>query len=116
MKTSLRYKIARAARSHGVNFKSHADEAVVAMRREISELGSNGIEFAVSIDRTGEWFAESITLPGIITGGNNPQDIDEMIKDAIFTYFGIDPRHCDDSLLKNIGDVTAIKQLVQVTA
>lgn len=116
MKTSLRYKLARLARTKGVQFHSEDNEAVIAMRREIGSLGSNGIEFAVSIDRTGEWFAESVTLPGIITGGTNAQDMDEMIKDAIFTYFGIDPKHCDDTLLKNIGDSTAIKQLVQVTA
>jgi predicted RNase H-like HicB family nuclease len=88
----------------------------MAMRKEIASHGSNGIEFSVSTSRDGEWFAESITIPGIITGGSNVRYIDEMIKDAIFTYFGVDPKHCDDRLLKNIGDVAAIKQLVQVTA
>ena len=114
MKTSLSYKFARAVKRLGVNHNSESDSAVIAMRREIANLDGGQVNFSVSIDRDGSWYAESTNVDGLLTGGDNQAEIDEMLKDAIFTYYNIESRHADDALLRSSGDVTNIKQQVQL--
>ncbi len=116
MKTSISFKLAKIARKVGYDFHSHNNDAVVAMQREIGELGDSGINFLISIDRDGSWYAESTNVDKIISGGNKQNEIDAMIKDAIFTYYGVDPQHSVNSLLRSTGDTSTVKQMVQMTA
>ncbi|MEK7105143.1 MAG: hypothetical protein AAB865_00440, partial [Patescibacteria group bacterium] len=67
------------------------------METEIQKLGS--IEFKIELQPDGSWVAESTNLDGIITGGSKRQNINEMIKDAIFTYFEIPPHLCNGALV-----------------
>ena len=49
-----------------------------------------------------EWLVTSDELPGLVTGGSLKQfsNIEEQVIDAIFTYFGVPSRYCDDNLFK----------------
>lgn len=114
MKTSLSYKLAHIARNHGVDFKTEDDPTVLAMRKEMSRLDDGQVNFSVTVERDGTWYAESTNVDGLLTGGDNQAEINEMLKDAIFTYYGIDAKHCDDAILRSTGDVTVIKQQVQL--
>lgn len=115
MKTSLSYKFANVAKKAGYKFRSHTNTDVIAMRDEIAKLGTNGINFNISIERDGSWYAESTNVDGIISGGFDVKEINEMLKDAVFTYYGVAPQHCDDTLLKSSGEVQTVKQQVLVT-
>lgn len=86
-------------REFGLVFNEKADSRVLKMRSNIEELG--GIDFKVEIYPDGSWVAESQNIEGIVTGSTNISDIDYLVKDAIFTYFGIPTYLCNDKLLKS---------------
>ncbi len=60
----------------------------------------DGVEFAVEIYSDGRWVAESKNVDGMITGGTNVAEMDDMLKDAIFTYFGVSPTDTKNHLLQ----------------
>lgn len=102
MLNRLVHKIAQTARKVGIDFHEEGDARVQAMQKEIHKLG--GIQFNIEVDKDGNWAAESTNVDGIITGGYSFQDAAAQIKDAIFTYFGIPPHLCNDSLIKTEGE------------
>ena len=112
MKYSIRYKTVRAMRKLGLGFDPSKSEEIKNMREVMASLSGGGIQFTVSREANGEWMAESVNIDGILTGGDAKDDVDEMIKDAIFTYFGIPPQFCDDSLLREASEPVVIKQEV----
>lgn len=114
MKTRLSYRVADFARKHGVNFNSEKDPKIVAMRAEIKDLGS--INFFIEQATDGEWWARSTNIEGILSGGSSKDNIDAMLRDAIFTYYGISPKHCDDKLLQVRGEPKIIQQEVLAVA
>lgn len=68
------------------------------------ELRHRGIKFEVQeVDEDGEHFflAQSVDYPRgtILTTGKTPQELEYMIKDAIFTAFGVPPRYCNPDLI-----------------
>lgn len=114
MKTSLSYRVARLARKYGYDFNSRNNEGIKKMLEDISKLGPAGISFSISTQSDGSWYAESTNVDGLLTGGFKLGELDETIKDAIFTYYDIDPKHCDDLLLKGSGDAQILKQQFNV--
>lgn len=116
MKYSIKYKMARALKKLGTNFDPLNNDAVRNMKTVIESLPSGSIQFTVSREANGDWVAESVNLSGILTGGTSQEDVNEMIKDAIFTYFEIPAKYCDDSLIRSAGEPIIIKQEVFATA
>lgn len=116
MKTSLAFKIANFARKQGLKFDALHDPRVIAMREEIAQLKDDGINFSINIYNDGTWSARSTNVDGIITGGDNFAESNEMIKDAIFTYYDVPPQFCEDRLLHGSGEKKTIHNEILVTA
>ena len=116
MKYSVRYKVAKALKKVGINFDAAKCPEVVNMKDVIEALSGGSIQFTVSREPNGDWIAESVNIQGILTGGTATDDINKMIKDAIFTYFGIPARYCDDSLIRESGEPLIIKQELFATS
>lgn len=110
--TSFVYKLAQLLRRIGYDFQEEKDPRVQAMRKAIRDLGS--IQFKIEVFPNGSWTAESTNLDGIITGGTNKDNINETLKDAVFTYFEIPPRLCNDSLMRSSDEPMRLEQRVYV--
>lgn len=104
MKTSRLYQLADLARRLGYDFHSPENEAVLRMRQAIAQLAGRAIQINVETAPNGTWFAQSTNVDGLITGGSDQSEMDAMIRDAIFTYYGIPPQHALDSLIVNLSD------------
>lgn len=78
--------------------------AVRAMFEKISELPNGQLEFKINTAPNGEWMAESVNLPGILTGGTKDDDINALIEDATFTFFEIPSKYCSALKLFNAGE------------
>ena len=115
MKYGIRYKMAKTIKNLGINFDARECEAVHNMRDVIASLPGASIQFAISREPNGNWVAESINISGILTGGTAKDDAQEMIKDAIFTYFEIPARYCDDSIIRAVDKSITIKQEMLAT-
>ncbi|OGH60748.1 MAG: hypothetical protein A2848_00205 [Candidatus Magasanikbacteria bacterium RIFCSPHIGHO2_01_FULL_50_8] len=99
LKNRTIYTAAQMLRRWGVSFHETSDLRVQKMQREIRAVGGT-IEFAIEQFPDGSWTAESKNIDGIITGGLTTRDMASLIKDAVFTYFGIPPHLCTDALLR----------------
>lgn len=92
MKYSLRYTFYNAV-NKAFNLEKKEIPEIKAMLEEIKRV--DGIDFSViKEERSGNWMAKSTNVEGILTGGSASDNIDDMIKDAIFTYYGIDSKDC----------------------
>ncbi|MDO4781433.1 MAG: hypothetical protein Q4A34_03535 [Candidatus Saccharibacteria bacterium] len=87
---------------------------VAALHQDIQEL--NGIDFSVSRFPNGEWMAKSTNIDGILTGGDATDSVDEMIKDAVLTYYNIAPAYCDAVKVYSSNNKEVVQQEVVVTA
>ncbi|MCL2451826.1 hypothetical protein FWD20_03055 [Candidatus Saccharibacteria bacterium] len=114
MKTSLRYKLVLLARRLGAKFDGSNDPNVIEMLREIKELG--GLQFSIEHAPDGNWLAKSTNVDGILTGGDARDDVNGLIKDAVFTYYGIAPKYCSDTLIRLSGESKVIRQEVLAAA
>lgn len=103
-------------RRFGVDFHEENDPNVIEMRETIKSLENKSIEFKAEIHPDGSWSAESVNVEGIITGGDDPRDIQSMLKDAIYTYFEIPPQLCRDELLRSDNEPATVQQKVHVGA
>lgn len=83
------------------------DHRVQNMKQAIDRVGGH-LNFTIQRHEDG-WTAECKEIKGIITGGNraNPTDeeINDEIRDAIFSAFGIPPYLCKDELLRDMREV-----------
>ena len=86
---------------------------VTALYKDIRDL--NGIEFSVSRFPNGDWMAKSTNIDGILTGGDATDDMEEMVKDAILTYYGITPAYCDDVKIYSSNNKEVVRQEVIAT-
>lgn len=111
--TKTIYIFANHLRKYGVNFREEEDARVVAMKKEIQRLGGK-VEFKIEQYPDGTWTGESLNLEGIITGGHSTKDVPREIRDAIFTYFGIPPHLCNETLLKADNEPVTLRQQVYV--
>jgi len=107
------YFVAKQLRWCGYNFNETADKRIIAMKYKIQQLGGR-IEFKIEQYPDGSWTAESINLDGIITGGVNATESTHMIRDAVFTYFGIPPHLCNDAALRADNEPITLKQHIYV--
>lgn len=114
LKTSLTYKVASVMGRLGMKPDPNGDPHVAALRQDIKDL--NGIEFAISHFPNGEWVAKSTNIDGILTGGDAADNVDEMIKDAILTYYDIAPAYCDAVEVHLSNNKEVVRQEVVVTA
>lgn len=76
---------------------------VQVMFEKISELANGKLEFKISTMPNGDWVAESVNLPGILTGGTRDDDVNDLIADATFTFFDIPSKYCSALKLFNAG-------------
>jgi hypothetical protein len=104
----------KLAKGFGVKFNGADDPNVQAMQEEINEL--KGIHFAVEQYPNGDWMAKSTNVDGILTGGSSGDNVEELMKDAVFTYYGISSKYCDDKLMKIAGDIKTVRQDVLIAA
>ncbi len=107
------YIAANKLRRFGYDFNEISDARIIAMKNKIQQLGG-GIEFKIEQYPNGSWTAESINIDGIITGGSNTKEATPMIRDAIFTYFGIPPHLCNDAVLRADNEPVTLKQHIYV--
>lgn len=115
MKYNLRYKVANLLRRKGYKFNEAERPEVISMQREIASLGS-GVTFEIKTFPDGSWIANSTNVEGILTGSRNQSEVHDLIKDAIFTYYGVPPQYANDKLLRNTGEPVTTEQQVHVTA
>jgi predicted RNase H-like HicB family nuclease len=116
MKHSFVFKLADFMRKHGYNFREETRPEVALMQKEIASLDNRSINFAIKYYPDGSWVAKSSNVDGILTGGRNQAEAQELIKDAIFTYYGVPPQYARDSLLRNTSEPIKAEQKVHVTA
>lgn len=107
------YFVSNRLRRFGYDFKEISDGRIIAMKDKIRQAGGQ-IEFKIEQHPDGSWTAESINIDGIITGGANTKEATEIIKDAIFTYFGIPPHLCNDAVLRTSNEPVILKQHIYV--
>jgi len=116
MKHSLVYKVSDLMRKHGYDFHEEMRPEVIEMQKEFASLDNHGINFKIMHYPDGSWVAKSTNVDGLLTGSRKQGEINEVIKDAIFTYYGIPPQYCKDGLLRNTGEPVKAQQTVHVTA
>ena len=115
MKYSLNFRVANFLRSKGYNFREHLSPEVINMQSEIAKL-DGGINFKVELYPDGAWTAISTNVDGLVTGGSKQSEINELLKDATFTYYGVPPKYSNDKMLRNTGEPITVEQTVHVTA
>ncbi|MEO8784743.1 MAG: hypothetical protein ABI221_00195 [Candidatus Saccharimonadales bacterium] len=115
MKYSLKYKMASFARSKGYDFKESSRPEVIAMQKDINSLKNKNVDFAIETYPDGSWSAKATNIKGMLTGSRKQDEINELIKDAIFTHYGIPARYANDRLLKNTGESVLAERQVHVT-
>ena len=107
------YAVAKQMRQWGYDFNEGADQRILDMKKEIQRMGGK-IEFKIEQYPDGSWTAESVNFDGVITGGTNTKEATPTIRDAVFTYFGIPPHLCNDSVLHADNEPVTLKQCVYV--
>lgn len=110
MLNKIVFNISQVLRNFGVNFNENSHPKSILMKDKIQELG--GIKFKIEFYPDGRWAAESTNVDGIITGSDNVKEINNLIKDAIFTYFEIPPHLCNDKALKADNEPVMVTQKV----
>lgn len=107
------YFLAQKMRGLGYDFKENLDPRVQSMKKEIQRIGGR-IEFKIEQYPDGSWTAESVNVDGIITGGTNTKEASYVIRDAIFTFFGIPSHLCNDEILRADNEPVTVRQHIYV--
>lgn len=110
------YFSANALKRLGYKFNEEHDDRIGEMQHAIAALDNHTIQFKIEHAPDGTWSAESVNIDGIMTGGRDPRQVPEMLKDAVFTYFEIPPHLCKDELLKSDNEPATVEQRVHVGA
>jgi hypothetical protein len=103
----------KTLRKLGIDISDGKHPAVSEMQKSIMQSG--GITFKYELYPDGSWTAESTNFDGIITGERSTKKINSIVKDAIFTYFGVPAQHCNDELLVAPNEPISIRQRVFAT-
>ena len=104
MLRKIQYNLAKS-----LNFpiKPEGNYRVQNMKEAISRMGGK-LNFRIQKNEDG-WLAECQEIKGIITGGTNAnvtsEEINNIIRDAIFSAFGLPPYACKDDLIRNVQEV-----------
>lgn len=115
MKFKIRYKTANMMRHLGYDFREDQQPEVIDMQKSIKALRNQLIDFDITVYPDGSWMAKSTNVKGLLAGSRKQDQINELINDAIFTYYGVPPQYANDKLLRNSGQLATHKQQVQVT-
>ncbi len=99
----------------GYSFSANSKAKIVDMKRTIAALDGGGINFSIEQHPDGSWSAESKNIDGIITGGDSFSDRQDIIKDAILTYFEIPPYLCEEVSLRSDNEAITLEQKVRVS-
>lgn len=110
------YRAAQFLSSIGFTFDSSRNEQVLAMKKALRKLDNSRINFYIEQYPDGSWSAESTNVDGIATGGTDPRLTQEMLKDAVFTYYEIPAHLCDSVQLRTDNDPVTVQQKVHVSA
>ena len=110
------YAISNALRKTGWNFNEASNAHVQEMQSTIDSLEDKSITFYIEQHPDSTWTAQSTNIDGIMTGGKDPREVPEMIKDAVFTYFEVPPQFCNDALLRSDNEPIKVQQRVHVSA
>ncbi len=98
---NIQYNIAKIL---GFSFKRGYGR-VIRMKDDIGNHG--GLTFNISINSRG-WIAKCAEIPAIITGSDeskpSDEEIENLVKDAIFSAYNIPPYLSDDRLIKKESD------------
>ena len=81
------------------------------MQESLNRLDGNKVEFSVTTNDDGSWYAYSTNIDGIFTSGDKNDNISEMLKDAVFTFYEVPSAYADDRLLKSTGERVETLQL-----
>lgn len=100
MRYSLKYRVFNLLRRFGLGPDPMKSPEVQKMIEASKKDGKVGFVLKLQLFADGEWLITSDELPGLITGGSIKErnNIEEQMIDAIFTYFGVPPEYCDNSL------------------
>ena len=89
------------------SIKPERDHRVQSMKEAIERAGGK-LNFYVQRHKDG-WVAECQEIKGIITGGDDvsptDKEVNDNIRDAIFSAFGVPPYLCQDALIRNVEEV-----------
>lgn len=110
------YIMANTLRRANIKLNEGDNPNVIDMRNTIDSLENKGINFYIEQSPDGSWVAQSTNIDGIMTGGSAPNEIPDMLKDAIFTYFEIPPQFCNTDLLRGSSEPVRVQQRVTVSA
>lgn len=116
LQNQIIYFSANQLRKLGFSFNEEADPRVMEMLRVIQSLDNHVINFKIEEHPDGTWIAESTNIDGIMTGSHDPREKQELLKDAVFTYFEIPPQLCKNHLLRSDNEPARIEQRVHVGA
>lgn len=100
MKHSIKYIFWNILRKLGLGPNPLECPEIKTMIETAKKNGKAGFVLKLEIFEDGEWLVTSQELPGLVTGGSLKErnNIEEQVIDAIFTYFAVPPRYCDDTL------------------
>lgn len=110
------YMISNAVRKRGWHINDTKNPQVQDMQSTIASLEDKAIHFYIEQSPDGTWVAQSTNIDGIMSGGKDPKEIPELLRDAVFTYFEVPPIHCNDALLKSDNEPAKLQQRVHVSA
>lgn len=116
MKYSMRYKVANLLRNQNNLQKAELCPEVVEMRKDINSLENKNINFEIKVYPDGSWTARSTNVDGLLTGSRKQSEANELLKDAILTYYNIPAKYAQDRLLRNTSEPITVDQQVRVTA
>lgn len=110
------YMLSNALRKAGWKFDESSNSNVQDMQTTIDGLEDKSIQFYIELHPDGSWIAQSTNIDGIMSGSKDPREVPEMLRDAVFTYFEVPPKYCNDTLLKSDNEPVNVQQRVHVGA
>ena len=116
LRKQMVYSVASVMKRSGFGFNSMNNPQVLEMLKAIDDLDNKAVSFAIEQHPDGHWSAVSTNVDGIMTGGDDPRQVPEFTKDAIFTYFEVPTQYCDETLLRNDNEPARVKQNIHVGA
>lgn len=100
----------------GFSFDDSKSEAVQTLKRELRGLHNSRIEFYIEQYPDGTWTAESTNVDGIATGGTDPREISDSLKDAVLTYYEVPAMYYDTVKIRSDNEPVTVQQKVHVGA
>lgn len=113
---SVIYEATKMLRLLGFSFDDSKNKAVQDFKRELRGLNNSRIEFYIEQYPDGSWTAESTNVDGISTGGTDPREISDFLKDAVLTYYEVPAVYYDTVKIRSDNEPVTVQQKVHVGA